>query len=267
MRGTWPVELLTCTAQQFRLTCMQLTCRHLEADSRMALRPGSLLAVHRNLRQHMHIDAASVAALEIIDPTPQAGAQKRDSSLYRWNSSLCALFSILPVMLQLNPVLMHACKTVIQQQHPHPCRLLYHTKTRCGARLLRVRDAADCCMQHFSRIVQLMPTKLQAAVYRTSSHVLLYVHAGQPAAAAGGPGDTGDAAGCCGGAAGRGDPAVRCAGEMTGIITCCSVLACIPESELRTAAWLRVLIKESAAGVPLADIELRFGGLGLLLSE
>ena len=70
---------------------MQLTRRHLEADSRMALRPGSLQAVHRNLRQHMHIDAASIAALEIIDPTPQAGAQKRDSSLYRWDSSCCAL--------------------------------------------------------------------------------------------------------------------------------------------------------------------------------
>lgn len=45
--------------------------RHLEADSRFALRPGILQTVHRNLRQHMHIDAASVEALEIIDPTPQ----------------------------------------------------------------------------------------------------------------------------------------------------------------------------------------------------
>lgn len=57
--------------------------RHLEADSRFALRPGSLAAVHRNLRHHMHINAASVEVLEIIEPTPQAGGRKKDSSLFR----------------------------------------------------------------------------------------------------------------------------------------------------------------------------------------
>jgi hypothetical protein len=69
-------------------------CRHLDGDSRISLRAGSLQTVHHNLRQHMHIDAASVAALEIIDPTPQAGGQKKDSSLYRWQPA-CPVTSAL----------------------------------------------------------------------------------------------------------------------------------------------------------------------------
>jgi hypothetical protein len=145
----------------------------LEIDSGLVLTAGSLAVRHLGSDTHMHIDAATAAALELIHPirVGTCSAKRSGMSLFRCGGdaavfvgaassgpgsmavAFCAYFKLARRALWVlakSCRMRQRCKPTHTALHTYPCsvicllpcalppcRVLDRTKTKCGARLLR----------------------------------------------------------------------------------------------------------------------------------